>query len=298
MKKIAFPTFLAMAIFSLIFSGCENKVTTGYADIKGTSIYYEVKGEGTPIILMHGFACDTRNWDNQFEVFSKDYKVVRFDFRGFGKSQSPDSAIAYSHTEDLILLLDYLNIEKAIVLGHSLGGKVAFQIAYEYPDRVLALILPEGGHWFKEIWEEPLTHDFINMFVEVNTITSMEGIEKGKEAWLKMSILDGAMKNPLSKDLTQKMTLDYTGWHWLNDDPQIQPEPISMHDFSRISVPTLLMTGELSIDFYSYANGINHQYIPNSKLVTILNSSHMLNLENPEQFNHEVLTFIKDNDIK
>jgi len=290
--------YLIIAFSILIPVSCNQKITTGFADINDTSIYYEIKGQGTPIILMHGFACDTRNWDNQFELFSKDYKVIRFDFRGFGKSKLPDTTKPYSHTEDLIALMDYLKIDKAIILGHSLGGKTAFQITYDYPGRVLALILPEGGPWHKEIWTEPLTHDFINMFVDVNKIAKEEGIEKGKEAYLNMMINDAALNNSLSKEMTSKMVMDYSGWHWQHKDSEIQTPSISRHDFSKIAVPTLLMQGELSIDFYAYAMGVNHQYIPNSKLVTISNSSHMLNLENPEQFNNEVLTFLKENNIQ
>ena len=84
-KVVPLYTRILLAISCTILLSCNQKVEKGFANINGTSIYYEIKGEGVPVILMHGFALDTRYWDNQFDLFSENYNVIRYDLRGFGK---------------------------------------------------------------------------------------------------------------------------------------------------------------------------------------------------------------------
>jgi pimeloyl-ACP methyl ester carboxylesterase len=83
-------------------------VKKGFAEVNDTRLYYEMVGRGHPIVLVHGWGFDTRMWDNQLEAFTKRFKVIRYDVRGFGKSALPTIGKEYSHTKDLKALLDKL----------------------------------------------------------------------------------------------------------------------------------------------------------------------------------------------
>ena len=113
MKRV----FYLLPILFLIYSCNNSKNTlqpeTGIAEVNGTKLYYELAGAGECIVFIHGNFGDCRLWDNQFELFAKKYKVLRYDVRGYGKSAMPVKGEKYSPHNDLRALLDYLKIEKA-----------------------------------------------------------------------------------------------------------------------------------------------------------------------------------------
>ena len=104
-----------------------------------TRLYYEVAGSGHPLVFIHGFTLDTRMWDDQFETFAREYQVVRYDRRGFGKSSLPVDE-DYAHADDLAALLEHLGIDRAYVLGLSGGGASAIDFALTYPEAIDGLI--------------------------------------------------------------------------------------------------------------------------------------------------------------
>lgn len=105
-------------MMSVTFGVSENM--SGYIKIGKDRIFYEQSGIGETIILVHGGDCDRRMWDNQFIELSKSHKVIRYDARGFGKSDKPSEN--YSVYDDLDFLMEYLHIEKAILIGQCLGA--------------------------------------------------------------------------------------------------------------------------------------------------------------------------------
>ena len=98
-------------------------VETGYAEINGARLYYEVAGAGQPLALLHAGIADSRMWDDQFAVFAERYKVIRYDYRGFGKSSVPPGP--YVFRDDLLGLLRHLGIARASLIGVSMGGGLA-----------------------------------------------------------------------------------------------------------------------------------------------------------------------------
>ena len=115
-----------------------------------TEIYYEVRGQGQPFLFFSETACSGEIWKlNQVAEFSKDHMVIIHDYRGTGRSSKP--SIDYTtrmFCDDAVALLDHLKVKDAIVLGHSMGGRVAQLLALEYPDRVKKLILASTGASF------------------------------------------------------------------------------------------------------------------------------------------------------
>lgn len=113
--------------------------TNCFAIINGTRIYYEMIGEGDVLVLLHSGYTDLRLWDDQFELFGRYFKVIRYDIRGFGRSDKPSEP--FSHFEDLKELLNYLGIDKAHLVGVSMGGSIAIDFTLQYPDSVEYLVL-------------------------------------------------------------------------------------------------------------------------------------------------------------
>jgi 3-oxoadipate enol-lactonase len=120
-----------------------NQIHAGFVETNGTLLFYEMMGEGPPLVLLHGSLMDTRMWDEQFAAFAQDHWVIRYDIRGYGKSALPH--VPYADREDLYNLLTFLGIEKSYLLGFSLGGGIALDLTLEHPERVNALLLV--GSW-------------------------------------------------------------------------------------------------------------------------------------------------------
>lgn len=109
------------------------KPSAGMAEVNGASLYYEVQGKGLPLVFISGGGVlDRRCWDDQFLVFSKHFKVIRYDVRGIGKSSRP--AGPFSHSDDLQALLKFLGVKRAHLVALSVGGAIAIDFTLEYPD--------------------------------------------------------------------------------------------------------------------------------------------------------------------
>jgi pimeloyl-ACP methyl ester carboxylesterase len=119
-----------------------DQVETGYAPVAGSKLYYERKGSGTPVVLIHSGFLDRRQWDPQFESYSSQFSVIRYDIRGHGRS--PPGAIPYVDADDLRALFDHLGLAHAFVIGNSNGARTASGFAAGSPDRVRGLVLVGG----------------------------------------------------------------------------------------------------------------------------------------------------------
>jgi 3-oxoadipate enol-lactonase len=175
-------------------------------------IYYETHdethGEGEPIVLIHGFALDSRVWQGQVKELSQTNKVITYDLRGFGKSSLPNGK--YSHHEDLHELLKHLDIKEAKLVGHSFGGEVAVNFALEYPEEVSSLILISsslgGVEGDSSEWE---------ILQELGRQGDVEGMRK-------RMFVNPAFKDlkDSAKELVGEIIQDYSGYHFQNKDPR------------------------------------------------------------------------------
>src|SRR5256885_1566722 len=114
------------------------QATSGYVDLGDGRLYYEVAGEGEPLVLSHAGFVDSRMWDDQWQAFAQHYRVVRFDMRGYGKSDPVSKPI--SRRQDFLGVLRQLGIERAHLLGCSMSGEVVIDLALEHPEMVLTLM--------------------------------------------------------------------------------------------------------------------------------------------------------------
>jgi pimeloyl-ACP methyl ester carboxylesterase len=257
----------------------------GFVNVDGARLYYEVIGTGHPLILIHGFTLDTRVWDYQFHHFSSWYRVIRYDVRGYGKSSLPQGE-RYSRSDDLKSIMKHLEVSSAHILGLSMGGQIAIDFVLEYPTMVNSLILADAaieGYQWKE---------FGRAFNNTVEISMKSGVEAGKEYFSSLEIFKPAAEKPEVAMKLMKMLTDYSGWHFINDDPYIQLDPPAIDRLGEISDPTLVVMGELDTADFHEIGRLFIEGIPNSSKVVLPSVGHISNLEAPENFNEVVSDFL------
>jgi 3-oxoadipate enol-lactonase len=250
-----------------------------------TELHYSIAGKGTPIVLVHGFALDSRMWDDQVPELAAHYSVIRYDMRGFGKSGMRDEP--YSHAEDMKGLIDRLGLGRVALMGLSLGGGAALNFAIAYPDAVRALIVVDpslgGFRWSAETTRPQQ---------EVQATARERGVDAAREQWLEHPLFAQVMANTRSATLVRAMVSDYSGWHWKNRDPGRPFKPPAIQRLGDIHVPTLIIVGELDTpDFQAIAETLERG-IPGATKVTVPGVGHLANLEAPDRFNEIVMEFL------
>ena len=161
----------------------------GFANVNGTRIHYEIAGSGAPVVLIHGLCLDLRMWDDQVPALTERYRVVRYDVRGFGKSDQPGRA-TFRHADDLRALLDDLGIGAAHVVGLSMGGRIALHHALLYPQQTLSLTLVDSaldGYEWSEEWIASLD--------AIEERARADGPAAGNAMWLEHEIFAPARTN-------------------------------------------------------------------------------------------------------
>ena len=259
---------------------------TGFAPIDGAQIYYETAGSGSPVVFVHGFTLDTRMWDDQFAAFAEHHQVIRYDVRGFGRSSVPGTA-SYSSVDDLKGLLDYLGLTSAALIGLSMGGGIVTSFAVKYPAATRALVSVDSSLWGYRFSEE-----FDSRFDAIAALARQSGVAAAKALWLGDALFAPAVENPAVEAKLGEIVGTYSGWHWLNDDPERGMSPSTIERLGVISAPTLIILGERDLaDFHRIADLLTER-IPGARQITLPRVGHMANMEAPEAFNEAVLEFL------
>ena len=273
-------------------------VSTGFAEVNGTTLYYEVAGAGDPFVLVHGHLLDRRSWDDQFAVFAQQYRVVRYDQRGFGDSGFVTKGEPYSARQDLYELMKFLGMESAFVMGVSGGGALAIDFALEHPEMVDALIPVTAGvsgyePSEKEMQEHP---DVIRMYTSLDEAFERHDIAGAVEISLELWT-DGPGRLPgrAAADVRERVR-EMTAHDWNRPDGEAQAEtspvplqPSALGRLAEISVPTLVILGE-----FDGPNPLEQltAEISGAKKVIMAGTAHHPFMEKPAEFNQIVLDFL------
>ncbi|HEY6406972.1 MAG TPA: alpha/beta hydrolase, partial [Ktedonobacteraceae bacterium] len=224
---------------------------TGYAEVNGTTLYYEVAGEGGkghPLVLLHGGLVDSGLWDDQFGVFARHYKVVRYDMRGYGKSGllKTDTG-AYSLREDLYALLQFLGIEKTYLIGLSMGGGLAIDFTLEHAEMVDALITV--GASVSGFESEDTSN---SLEAEADEAFKQRDIARAVEITLRIWT-DGPERSPEEVDAgVRERVRVMTTHNFSRPDDEDAPEPLELvppaiSRLSEMHVPTLVVVGDKDV---------------------------------------------------
>jgi pimeloyl-ACP methyl ester carboxylesterase len=228
-------------------------------------------------------------------ALKKHYKVITYDLRGYGKSSLPQVGRPYSHVQDFATLLDYLKIENPIICAHSFGGNIALDYAVHNLDKFRASILPESSMTPADLELKPEFGETMKFISDSRKAARTKGVEDGKKVLMESPLLSPAMKNKKAASVIEEMEHNYSGWHWLNKDPDEGFSEYKLSGLLQIKVPVLILYGSLSSKGYAMIAELQHQYLTNSNVIKIENASHALNLENPKQVNAEIKKFLKEN---
>jgi 3-oxoadipate enol-lactonase len=265
-------------------------VKSSYAPAEGTSLYYEEAGAGSPVVLLHPGQGGCILWDRQFASFAREYRVVRYDARGFGRSERPDAP--FSPYEDLRAVLDALDIRQAALVGLSLGGLTAIDFAIAYPQRLRALVLVNSG-----LSGYQYTHlgDYIARLRAASARQDMDGwIEVQLEMWFdgparKPEEVDRAAREEVKRILVEQVTRNVKRGH----GPQ-QQDLGAMDRLSEIRAPTLVVQSGLDApDIHDIASLLERE-ISGARRVVIPSAAHLVNVERPDEFAAAVLPFLRE----
>jgi 3-oxoadipate enol-lactonase len=267
-------------------------VQTGYAPSSGTRIYFECAGSGAPLVFLHAGVSDSRMWDPQFDAFHETRRVVRYDHRSFGKSAWVEEQ--YSLRDDLLSVLRHLGIERAALVGCSMGGAAAIDFTLEHPEMTTALVLVGSGvsgpndpallsEDAKRVWSQGM---------ELMRRGDLDGVrELEAKYWLDGPLRDPALIDPRYRARARQLHRD----NFSIERMSRQERPLSPPAIGRlgeIKAPTLILIGDSDAEDLARLAERMSVEIPGAKRVTIRNAAHLPSLEHPDEFNAILRDFL------
>lgn len=275
----------------------QSDVKTGFAEVNGTKLYYEIAGKGETIVFVHGNFGDIRHWDFQFLPLSEKFKVIRYDLRGFGKSALPKSDEPYNDWDDLKELLGFLEIDKVHICGLSGGSSAAVDFALTYPQMCLSLIPigPWAGGYGSGDFMSPNADSLFIGLSKIDEIVRSQGIKSATDyIWKGDNCLARTVKIQRTRDSLLQMGYDYSFWFHLNNSPEQNLEPSAMSRLNEIKLPTLIITAEDDLLSCKEIADIMEKEISGSRKVAMKEAGHIMNMDKPEKFNRYILDFINN----
>ncbi|HYL57558.1 MAG TPA: alpha/beta fold hydrolase [Candidatus Acidoferrales bacterium] len=265
-----------------------NRVVTGFAPSAGTGLYFETVGDGDALVFVHAGVSDRRMWDAQFEFFASRHRVIRYDLRGFGKSKMGEGP--YSLREDLRSVLAFLGVEKAALVGCSMGGAAAIDFALTWPAMVSALVPVAAGISGFE-WSA----DSISHWTRMMKLVQERDVEQAREIdaryWIDGPSRDAARVDTAYRERARKI-------HGENFDlqrfarPEQELKPPALQRLGDISCPTLVVVGDSDTpDLIKLAKRLAAE-IRGAKIAMIENAAHLPSMEHPGKFNELLQQFL------
>lgn len=256
---------------------------TGTLQITDGALAVERTGSGTPtIVFLHGFSLDRRSWRDQMEGFAHRATCISYDLRGFGQSTLPTDD--YDHTDDLKGVLDGLGIDRAVLVGLSLGANIALSFAAHHPDRVSGLVLASSG-LFGHDWG-----DAERPPAAIDRIAANEGAEAARKAWLAHALFASTLEIPAARDALLDMVGGYSGWHWQAPGRGARIAPVG--PLGQVATPTLVLSGDRDVGGYRDIAGVLARELPKAELLRLAGVGHMMNLEDPARFDAALTGFL------
>jgi len=297
-KQLLFAfTLLTTSVVAIGQSHHILRSDSGYAEINGTKLYWETAGIGEAIVLIHGSFGDRRFWNTQLDKLTKKHKVLRYDLRGYGRSALPDPSAPYSDADDLNALLGFLGIEKAHICGLSLGSIVAIDFALAYPDKCISLI-PCGPRVAGDESGEYRTryNDSISAIIQ-KTIEILK--DKGTKAatdflWAGDHAMSKGIISAYTRTAMLQMGYEYSWWRYLHSSKRTFAFPAGIKYLNKVSIPTLVVTAQYDFELCKNVAAVIAKGVPRSKLISIKNAGHIMNMDNPREFNKAILKFIRN----
>jgi pimeloyl-ACP methyl ester carboxylesterase len=247
-------------------------------NVNGINLYYESTGNGYPLVFTHGFSASHLMWKAQ-EPMAKEYRLITYDARGHGETDSPPSADQYSAdiaVEDLFQLTQQLGIRKAVFGGLSMGGYISLRFYLKHPDMASALIIMDTGPGYRNparMAEWNRSREDMAQRLEkegISVLVAQAQSEGRREISLK--------QNPVGMaHMSRKVVAQHDSW--------------VIENLDKIKVPSLILVGEKDMAFLQAADYMA-KTIPGAKKFVVPNAGHAANIDNADFFNARILEFL------
>ena len=264
---------------------------SGFINIDNAKLYYEIAGTGAPFVMVHAGVADSRQWNNEFAYFSQHYQVIRYDMRGYGKSEPVEGE--FSHMSDLVSLLDALSIHEPLtIMGCSMGGGLAMDFALTHPSKVKALIMvdaspsgldldvPEPSKFADA--EKAFESGDLDLLTEIETQIWFDGMGRTPE-----------QVNPTMRKLLYEMDhlalsneLKELGKRLPNTETPVYDRMESLN------IPVLIITGSHDTPYILAAADYMKENIKFAKKIMIEDAAHLPNMDQPQEFQKAVEEFL------
>ena len=257
----------------------------GFAPVQGCRLYYEIRGEGPAVTLIHAGLWDRRIWDEQMEPFAERHSVIRFDLPGFGRSEFPDGPFS---TRALITdLLGLLEVERTAVVGCSIGGQVALDFTLERPDLVDRLVLVASGLSGDDTPDDEASMRLLEQAEEAFKAGDLE-----RATDLQLQVWTPLHTDPQTDRRIRDIAMDNRSVDTLDWSLAQRLDPPAAGRLGEVRVPTLVILGERDVPPMAVIGDKLAAGIRGATKVVIPKADHLPNMRDPDEFNRIVLRFL------
>jgi len=267
------------------------QIKSGFTNIDNAKIYYETAGKGIPLVMIHAGVADSRQWNNEFTDFAQSYQVIRYDMRGYGKSEPVDGE--FSHLSDLVSLLDALEIRGPLVMmGCSMGGGLAMDFALTYPSRAKALIMVDAGPSGLELdvatpskfadAERAFEAGNLDLVAEIETQIWFDGMDRTPDQ------VNQAMRKLLCE--MDRIVLSHEVKQLGKRLPNTQAAAFGR--LADLDIPVLVIVGAHDTPYMLAAADYMTEKIQSARKVIIEDAAHLPNMDQPQEFQRIVKDFL------
>lgn len=293
------PVFIAimalLPLFPVAQSNTKIETDSGFVEVNGTKLYYEIAGKGERLVLIHGSFGDRRYWDFQFQALSKKYRVLRYDVRGYGKSSLPKTDEAYTDTQDLNAMVDFLKINKFHICGLSMGSVIAIDYVLSHPEKCKSLIVigARVAGDGTEGYRTPNSDTVRNIIAKVIDLAKNKGAKEATEyLWTGNHSMSKGVVSPATRNSLLKMGYEYSWWRYLHESKRGFTFPMAIEKLYEIKIPTLVVTAEYDFELCKEIAHIIAKEIGGAKLISIKGAGHIMNMDKPKEFNKAISNFM------
>ena len=262
---------------------------TEFLDTNGARIAYDTAGDGDPVVLVHAGVANRQMWDDQVAALKDAYRVIRYDTRGFGETET--DAVEFSNRADIAALLDHLGEASAHVVGLSRGGMIALDFALEYPDRARSVAVASGGVAGYDSPDDATEADFAEPEAAYNAKDWPAISEWETNYWVEGPGQPSGRVDPALRARVHGWILD----NYVAEKEEGTPQPLDPPANARLDqLRTPLLVMYATLDEAGTQSHMRHlaASVPGSRLEVFEGAAHMLNLEQPERFNRVLREFL------
>jgi len=263
-----------------------------FAKVNSINLYYELQGQGKPLVFLHGYTGSHEDWKNQVDILPPGNMSLAVDHRGHGRTEAPKNEGEYSikiFSEDIHALLRTLNIDQCCLVGHSMGGFMSLQFVLDHPEMVRALILVDTSSGDFE-----RAPGFEELRAKLDELARNEGMEAAFEydAANNPVRIERFKKHPELKEITRRKVLNTSVDGYIYVARTFGKWPSVTSRLSEIKAPTIIFLGEEDAGFVKASQTLKDN-IPSSELITIPGAGHSPHEEAPDLFNKALLDFLQ-----